>query len=267
MIKLYQSDNQRPDIDEVSLIGLLTFIVCAFLFAYLISWNTRPGEAVNQTAAVIGSLLLLVPGLFSLIKRSENQQSPPQWFVFHVLAAVAGAVLIFLHAAGGNWLSPPGFILLILVFLLAQGILARLLLARKFSHLFAASTPAFNVNQPLQTDRKALAEVIAAKTELLKQLDAQADEALFSPALKHWLQSPFLTLRYQRLIEQEYKLVGARRNAGKLLGYWRRLHMLMAVVFFLGLLVHVVVVLFFAGYAASGSEIYWWHIADWGGSK
>ncbi|MGB0847887.1 MAG: hypothetical protein ACPGSM_14245 [Thiolinea sp.] len=257
---------QRPDINETSLIGLLTFIAFGFLFTYLLGWNTRPGEAANQTAAVLGSLLLLVPGLFSILKRSNSEQNPPQWFVLHVLASVAGATLIFLHAAGGSWLSPPGFILLILIFLLVQGILARLLLARKLSHLFAASTPAFNVNQPLQTDRKALAALIAAKTTLLKQLDAQADEALFSPTLKHWLQSPWLTLRYQLLIEEEYKRVGARRNAGKLLAYWRRLHMLLAVVFFVGLLAHIVVVLFFAGYAAGGSEIYWWHIADWGGN-
>lgn len=255
---------QRPDINETSLIGLLTFIIFSFLFAYALGWNTRPGEAVNQTAAVIGSLLLLVPGLFSIIKRGASEQNPPQWFVFHVLASVAGATLIFLHAAGGSWLSPPGLLLLILIFLLIQGILARLLLARKLSHLFAASTPAFNVNQPLQTDREALAALISAKTELLKQLDAQANEALFSPALKHWLQSPLLTLRYHRLIEQEYKLVGARRNAGRLLGYWRRLHMLLAALFFIGLLVHVVVVLFFAAYVADGGDIYWWHIANWG---
>ena len=258
---------RRPDINETSLIGLLTFIIFGFLFACLLSWNTRPGESVNQTAAVIGSLLLLVPGLFSIIKRSASEQNPPQWFVFHVLASVAGATLIFMHAAGGSWLSPPGFTLLILIVLLIQGILARLLLARKLSHLFAASTPAFNVNQPLQTDRKALAAVIAAKTKLLQQLDSQANEALFSPALKHWLQSPLLTLRYQRLIEQEHKLVGARQNAGTLLAYWRRLHMLLAVVFFVGLLTHVIVVLFFAGYAAGDNEIYWWHIADWGGNK
>ena len=41
--------------------------------------------------------------------------------------------------------------------------------------------------------------------------------------------------------------------------------MLIALLFYLGLLAHVVVVLFFAGYAAHGGAIDWWHITAWGG--
>ncbi len=261
---MLSKNKQRPDLSAGSLIGLLAFVVFGFGFACLLNWNARPGAALNQVAAAVGSLLLCVPALFSFIKRSASTQSPPQWFVWHVLASSAGAVLIFMHAAGGRWLSPPGLLLLILLLLVLQGLLARLLLARKLSHLFAAATPAFNVNTPLQTDRAALARVIKAKGVLLQQLEVGADEALFSPTLYHWLQSPLLTLRYQRLIEREDALVGARRHAGKLLSYWRRLHMALAAVFFLGLLAHSVVVLFFAGYVAGGAGIDWWYITDWG---
>ena len=44
------------------------------------------------------------------------------------------------------------------------------------------------------------------------------------------------------------------RRAGFELGWSRRLHMLAALLFYLGLIAHVVVVLFFAGYAADGGH-------------
>jgi hypothetical protein len=31
----------------------------------------------------------------------------------------------------------------------------------------------------------------------------------------------------------------------------------------LGLITHVIVVLFFAGYVADGRDIYWWHFTAW----
>ncbi len=59
-------------------------------------------------------------------------------------------------------------------------------------------------------------------------------------------------------------MVGARQGAGLALAWSRRLHMFAATLFYLGLISHIVVVLFFAGYAAGGDEITWWHITDWG---
>jgi len=49
-----------------------------------------------------------------------------------------------------------------------------------------------------------------------------------------------------------------------LLGWSRRIHMLAAVLFYAGLLTHIVIVLFFAGYAAGDAEIDWWYVTDWG---
>ena len=40
--------------------------------------------------------------------------------------------------------------------------------------------------------------------------------------------------------------------------------MTLALLFFVSLFAHIIVMTFFAGYAANGAEIYWWHIADWG---
>ena len=41
--------------------------------------------------------------------------------------------------------------------------------------------------------------------------------------------------------------------------------MLAALAFYLGLVAHIIVMLFFAGYAAQGGAIEWWHITAWGG--
>ena len=59
-------------------------------------------------------------------------------------------------------------------------------------------------------------------------------------------------------------MVGARQSAGLVLAWSRRIHMAAAALFFLGLLAHVIVVLFFAGYAAGNGEIDWWYITAWG---
>jgi hypothetical protein len=66
------------------------------------------------------------------------------------------------------------------------------------------------------------------------------------------------------LIDREAGVVGARQAVGALLGWSRRIHMLAAVLFYAGLLTHIVIVLFFAGYAAGDGEIDWWYVTDWG---
>jgi membrane protein DedA with SNARE-associated domain len=40
--------------------------------------------------------------------------------------------------------------------------------------------------------------------------------------------------------------------------------MLAALGFYLGLIAHIVVILFFAGYAAGDGEIDWWYVTAWG---
>jgi hypothetical protein len=156
-------------------------------------------------------------------------------------------------------------VLLLMVFLILQGSLLRVVLSRGFSLLFARSSAAQGFTAPLALNRNALQQVIDDKVELLARLDANADEALFSPALKHWLRQPWNSLRYQFLAEREARMVGARAGAGVVLAWSRRIHMLAALAFYLGLIAHIIVVLFFAGYAARGGEIEWWYITAWGG--
>jgi hypothetical protein len=241
---------------------------CVIAFAVLVlAWPELPppGSTSGQLCAALGALLLLAPFVFVLMKRSGLAENPPAWFIVHVLATALGSGMVFIHVASADWLTPPGLVLVLLLFLLLQGSLIRVVLARGFSLLFARSSSAQGFTAPPGLDRNALQQVIDDKVELLSRLDANADEALFSPALKHWLRQPWNSLRYQGLAEREARLVGARAGAGALLAWSRRIHMLAALAFYLGLVAHIIVVLFFAGYAAEGGDIDWWYITDWGG--
>ena len=259
------SYHNRPDLSERNILLLLCCVL--ILAALTLAWPgiPAPGSTLGQTCALLGAILLLAPFAFVLMKRSGKTDSPPTWFIAHVLATSLGSCLIFIHVANGNWLSPPGTVLLLMVFLILQGSLLRVVLSRGFSLLFARSSAAQGFTAPLGLNRNALQQVIDGKVELLARLDANADEALFSPALKHWLRQPWNSLRYHRLAEREARMVGARAGAGVVLAWSRRIHMLAALAFYLGLIAHIIVVLFFAGYAARGGEIEWWYITAWGG--
>lgn len=243
---------------------LLALSLVALIVTLAPLGQSSPGTVNRQWAAVFGVLLLLAPMLFSLLKRSGLSASPPFWFVTHVLSTCLGAYFVFYHVAGGNWFSPPGAVLMLMIFLLVQGALLRTSVSKRFSELFARSSIAPGFSKPESLDKVQLQALIESKQALLLKLDAGAFEALFSPNLKHWFRHPWLSFRYQRLASAEADMVGARHSAGVVLAWSRRLHMLAASLFYLGLIVHVIVVLFFAGYAADGGEIDWWYITDYG---
>lgn len=255
----------RPDLPNHGLYILLGLAAAVLLLSLALPGQQRPGSPTAQWSAAIGVCLLLAPLLFSILKRSGYSDSPPFWFVTHVLGATLGACLILLHASGGDWLSPPGLVLFLMLFLLIQGTVLRTAVSRSFAHLFARSSMGLGFSAPATLNKTALGEIIEKKTELLHLLDHEASEALFSPALSHWLRHPQLSFRYQSLIDSEARMVGARQAAGRIRGWSRRIHMIVAVLFYGGLLTHIIVVLFFAGYAAGDSEIDWWYITAWGG--
>jgi len=256
--------SERPDLSKSSLLWLLACAVLALALTLFLGGRSLPGSTFSQSAGIAGTLALLTPLVFFLLKRTGFTQSPPAWFVAHVVFSTIGTLLILVHVAGGQWFSAPGLVLLALLFLVVQGTLSRVFVSPALSHLFARSSASFNFTAPLRVDTESLGAVVAAKVDLLEVLSPGADEALFSPTLGHWLRRPRLAFRYQRLVEEEYELVGARQRAGMLLRVWRRAHMLVALLFFSGLLAHVIVVLFFAGYAAGPDDVYWWHITEWG---
>jgi len=257
-------NNSRPDLPNHAILVLLVLSLIALIITLTPIEQASPGTVNRQWAGAIGALLLFAPFLFTLLKRSGLSASPPFWFVIHVLCASAGAYLIFFHAAGGDWMSPPGLVLILMIFLLVQGSFLRVSVSNRFSHLFARTSIAPGFARPQTLDKAHLKVLIEYKQQLLQKLDPRADEALFSPNLRHWLQHPWLSLRYQRLISVEADVIGARAGAGLVLAWSRRLHMLAATLFYLGLVAHIIVVLFFAGYASGGDEIDWWYITDYG---
>lgn len=232
--------------------------------AVLLFGTGRPGDALPQWAAAVGAVLLLVPAVFSWHKRIAGASRPRFWFVAHVLCSLLGGVFIAFHLRGGDLVSPPGVVAIALIFLVVQGVLARALLGRQYAQLFARAPAAFS---PRGVDRQVLAQLIAEKVALLSRLDPSADEAVFSLLWRHWIASPALSWKFAALARRERALVGAASMVSPVLRFWRLLHLLAALVFITGLLAHVVVVLFFAGYAAGDQTPYWWYVFAWGGSQ
>ncbi|MDH3389710.1 MAG: hypothetical protein OEN02_17625, partial [Gammaproteobacteria bacterium] len=258
-------DNKtRPDLSERNILLLAAALAAVAALILLSPAWPSPGSISGQLSAAAGALLLLAPLCFVVMKRSGLSASPPTWFVVHVLATSLGCGLIFVHVASGDWLSPPGIVLLLLLLLIVQGTILRAVFSRGFSLLFARGILPTGFSAPQNLDKSALQAVIDSKVILLKTLDSEADEAQFSPALKHWLRRPLQSFRYQALAAREARMIGARAGASLELAWSRRIHMFAALAFYLGLLAHVVVVLFFAGYAAGGDPIDWWHITAWG---
>lgn len=222
----------------------------------------RPGSPLYQGSALIGAALLCVPVFFSIAKRSGFAKKPPRWFVSHVLFSSLGIIFILLHAAGGSFISVPGFIFFLLLLVVVQGFLSRALLASPLSNLFAGKVISFKqANQDLKEN---ISKIIEDKIKLLERLDAKANEALFSVNLTHWIRHPFLAFSYVRLAKREADLVGSRKLAGPQLSLWRRFHILLGYLFVFGMSAHIIIATFFAGYVAGGGEIYWWHVKAWG---
>ena len=206
----------------------------------------------------MGSVLLLIPYLFSLGKRSGASRAPNTLFVWHVGASSVGIFLVMLHAMV-SLSGPPLALVFILFALLVSGFIGRVPMAPRMATTFGNKTAPFLASDPQVKSR--LKEIIRRKTEVLSELDPGASESLFSVTLGHWLRSPHGSWTYARLAREESRLIGARQSVSRLQAWWRPLHLGLAWMFLAGLLLHIVLVLFFAGYVADGGEIYWWHIS------
>lgn len=258
------NSKHRPDLPNHAIYSLVAIAIIGIIIALSPLLQHRPGSSNGQWAALFGLIALLAPMFFTLMKRSGASENPPLWFITHVVCACMGVYFILFHAAAGNWFSPPGVVLFLMLFLVLQGAYLRISISSRFSHLFARSAVAGGFGAASEFDKLHLQALIEHKQRLLQKLDSSANEALFSPNLGHWLGHPWLSLRYQKLIAEEARMIGARASAGFWLAWSRRIHMLAAALFFIGLIAHVIVVLFFAGYAAGDGEIDWWYITDWG---
>jgi len=256
---------ERPDLSNRKLrFGLL--LLSIGLGLYLVAkpylgadWH-RPGSALLQSMAIIGALLLLAPFLFSLGKRGGMSAVPNRLFILHVGASLAGVAFVAPHALA-HFDGPPLWLVAALVIVIATGVVGRVFAATLFAASFAMKPAAFASHDAEK--KAALQDLINAKRDVLSRLDPLANEALFSVTLAHWFRHPVHAFHYARLASREAQLVQNRQSLSRLASYWRPLHMLVAWLFLAGLIIHIIVVTFFAGYVAEGREIYWWHITAW----
>lgn len=255
----------RRDLPNARLLWLTTVTVAVIVAWFLVrpwlpaAWR-EPGSPELYLTGVAGAALLLVPALFALAKRSGLARNPVGWFNAHVWCTCAGTVLIVIHSAG-FLRRPPALMLLALLALGVLGVWARVRGSRRMAATFASKAPAFR--PPDAATREQLRALIAEKRRLLARLDPGAREGTYSVTLPQFIRAPRLAMAYRRLERQEARLLGARAAVSGQQAWWRPLHLLIAWVFVLGILIHVITVTFFAGYVADGGPITWWHLTAW----
>ena len=255
----------RPNLSNNRL-SIMLLAVFVAIVAYLLikpglgpDWQ-RPGTAVMQSLAIAGTLLLLVPFMFSLGKRGGISAVPNRLFILHVATSILGVLLVTIHASA-SFNGPPVTLVAALALLIVTGAVGRLYANRLFAASFAMKPTAFTAYD--KTNKAALKTLIDEKIQLLRRIDPAANEAVFSIMLVHWARHPVLSFSYERLASREAQLVQNRQSLPRFGSWWRPLHLLLAWVFLAGMIIHIIVVTFFAGYAADGGDIYWWHVTAW----
>lgn len=255
----------RPDIPNRWLIATsLAIPALLALYALALPWLPEtlrtPGSPGVYLIGVFGTLLLLVSAVFVLVKRLGRGGSPVVWFVAHVGCGMLGFVLVAIHTTG-KLDRPPALLLVNLLVLMALGIWARVRANRAMADTFGTKLRGFAPPDP--TRRAALAKILAEKTAVLERLDPSAREATFSVTLAHLIRRPAEAIAYLRLVRAEGRQMGTRQTVATTQAWWRPLHLMLAAAFIVGILVHVVMVTFFAGYVAAGRPITWWHLTAW----
>ena len=109
--------------------------------------------------------------------------------------------------------------------------------------------------------RAQLQKIISRKQKLLLRLDPTAKEGTFSLQIAHWCRKPWLAWPYAGLAREENRCIGARHALPPVQAYWRWVHIMLALVFMIGLVSHVFTVTFLAEYVAKGREIIWPHLS------
>lgn len=242
----------------VAFIGTCVAMLVTGLLRVFYPEDVRPGSGYLHLTAVAGSLLLVGAWWSALAKRRGGHAK--RGLRTHVILTAIGMTLVGAHttAAFGE---APVWLIVLLVLLILQGTWARTAGARALASSFGAKPTL--LAGATETTRNQLRELLSQKHTVLAELDAEADEATFVLSAGDWLRAPSAAWRYQRLVSRERAVIGAGDAFGLAQRVGRRLHQWLAWLFVVGLLVHVVLATFFAGYVAEGGEIYWWHITAW----
>lgn len=233
-------------------------LVAALAFGSSSTAWARPGSPILQSLAIMGAVLLVASFAAVLAKRFGRPGRAG--FRAHVSLASAGLACVLAHWSF-HVLHFSTILLVLLAGLVALGVWSRGAGAVAMASTFGRKHSAFAPSAP--ETRARLVVLIAEKCALLARLDPQASEATFSLQPRHWLSRPGEALAYQRLCAEELRLTGATADLSSAQRHWRLAHRLLACTFIAGLALHILLVLFFAGYVADGRDIYWWRFADW----
>ncbi|MCH9673547.1 MAG: hypothetical protein K0U93_19060 [Gammaproteobacteria bacterium] len=255
--------NAQTDLSNRAL-GRLAAVGLGLSVVAMISWPwwgddwRQPGGPLLQTFAAIGSIFLV--GAFIAAHGKRRGRQGRSGFKHHVILATIGLVLVACHSTG-SLSRPPALLLGALLGLLVIGVWARTSGARQMAATFGTKPSVLATRAPAQ--REQLRAIIDRKSRLLETWQPHADEGQFSLTPTHWVRSPRRAWQYQRLVREERSLLGTNTTVSTRQAYWRLAHQLLAWSFLVGLLVHVVLVTWFAGYVADGRSVYWWHLAAW----
>ena len=217
-----------------------------------------PGGPLMQSIAIVGGVLFVMAFVSVFAKRAGK--APRGGLRRHIVLSLFATVFVAFHSTG-SVLKPAMLLLLTLAALGGLGAWARTQGAQAMAGVFGQKRRGFASIDTAARDQ--LRDLSRYKSALLPKLDAQAEERTFSLQLAHWIQAPLTAWRYSQAVKREHELIGTRQSVHWRLAYWRRFHQLLAWAFVLGLALHVVLVLFFAGYVADGREVYWWHFTAW----
>ena len=238
--------------------AFLSLILYFSFLRYLSSMWHMPGSPVLYSFGVVGSLFLSVSIVFLFLKRTSVSRKPVFWFNCHVVTAVIGSVLVTIHSSGYVRYA-PALLLLALLALTLLGIYARFYISKKNAKIFASKIQIFhNLNAD---DKEKIKIIIEKKEKLLFSIEPCSTEGTFSLNLKHWFKHPIFSIQFYSLVRKENSYIRKNFEHSFLIRFWRSIHIALSVVFFLGLIAHIVVVTFFAAYVSDSSDIYWWHIS------
>lgn len=255
----------------LALIAAALIVLCAVYLAGGSAWlpvDLRPGSPIGQSTGILAGLVLLATFWYLPLRRSDDTRSRKSTLQnWHALLGTFGTALavVHSHAALREWST---LVLLASIGLLISGLYGRLFAPLRVGAAFGrGAVPFANAVRPGDADATA-GKLVQAKRELLKTFAPDSREAVFVLRWKHWRHYPRAAFAYYRLVLAERRLLGRNRLSAQgeiplLERIWRRLHLLLAALFVIGLAAHVVTTVFFAGYVADGREIYWWHLARW----
>lgn len=202
-------------------IALLVFLIVALAWFVVLTQPYESGSDLGYNLGLTGGLLMACLLLYPLRKRVpalERLASMEAWFKFHVVAGIAGPLLVLFHSTfrTGSMNGRTGLYAMMLVAL--SGVVGRFIYRHLYHGLHGQQLGLAEAQEALNTSARRLGSVFALREDIEPRLRAFHDEA-FAPLEGLWPNLwRFLTLRRRsrRLADRVH------RDAKKVLRGMRR---------------------------------------------